>query len=93
VIWAASCGLPGVAPLGSAALDLAYVPRGRYDGYWEAPVEQMDVAAGLFDRCVKPVAWSSHWKKNLKATFWNDWEIVLARMRALFSGFCEIATR
>lgn len=31
---------------GSAALDLAYVAAGRYDGYWEKGIKPWDVAAG-----------------------------------------------
>jgi myo-inositol-1(or 4)-monophosphatase len=31
---------------GSAALDLAYVACGRYDGYWERGVKPWDIAAG-----------------------------------------------
>ncbi|MBF0455025.1 MAG: inositol monophosphatase [Magnetococcales bacterium] len=31
---------------GSAALDLAYVAAGRYDGYWESGLSRWDVAAG-----------------------------------------------
>jgi len=31
---------------GSAALDLAYVAAGRYDGYWEKGVKTWDIAAG-----------------------------------------------
>ena len=31
---------------GSAALDLAYVAAGRYDGYWERGIKPWDVAAG-----------------------------------------------
>ena len=31
---------------GSAALDLAYVAAGRYDGYWEKGVKPWDIAAG-----------------------------------------------
>lgn len=31
---------------GSAALDLAYVAAGRYDGYWERGVQPWDTAAG-----------------------------------------------
>ena len=37
----------GIRRLGSAALDLAYVAAGRFDAYWEYPVETWDVAAGL----------------------------------------------
>ncbi len=31
---------------GSAALDLAYVAAGRYDGYWESSIKPWDIAAG-----------------------------------------------
>lgn len=37
----------GVRRLGSAALDLAYVAAGRYDGYWERELQPWDIAAGL----------------------------------------------
>jgi myo-inositol-1(or 4)-monophosphatase len=35
-----------VRRLGSAALDLAYVAAGRFDGYWESKIQPWDVAAG-----------------------------------------------
>ncbi len=37
----------GVRRWGSAALDLAYVAAGRYDGYWEREIQPWDMAAGL----------------------------------------------
>lgn len=37
----------GVRRQGSAALDLAYVAAGRYDGFWEFDLNQWDMAAGL----------------------------------------------
>ncbi|MBK5935117.1 myo-inositol-1(or 4)-monophosphatase [Rhodovulum imhoffii] len=37
----------GVRRWGSAALDLAYVAAGRYDGYWERELNAWDLAAGL----------------------------------------------
>jgi myo-inositol-1(or 4)-monophosphatase len=37
----------GVRRWGSAALDLAYVAAGRYDGYWERRLNIWDIAAGL----------------------------------------------
>ncbi len=37
----------GVRRMGAAALDLAYVAAGRYDGYWERGIHPWDVAAGL----------------------------------------------
>src|SRR5580658_700791 len=36
-----------VRQLGSAALDLAYVAAGRYDGFWEFGLSPWDIAAGL----------------------------------------------
>ena len=37
----------GVRRFGSAALDLAYVAAGRYDGFWERRLNAWDMAAGL----------------------------------------------
>lgn len=37
----------GVRRFGSAALDLAYVASGRYEGYWERGINSWDIAAGL----------------------------------------------
>jgi len=37
----------GVRRWGAAALDLAYVAAGRYDGYWERGLNAWDMAAGL----------------------------------------------
>ncbi len=39
-------GIP-VRRLGSAALDLAYVAAGRFDGFWEIDLNPWDVAAGI----------------------------------------------
>ncbi len=36
----------GIRRLGAAALDLAYVAAGRYDGFWEANLKPWDIAAG-----------------------------------------------
>ena len=33
--------------MGSAALDLAFVAAGRFDGFWEAGLHPWDVAAGI----------------------------------------------
>ena len=37
----------GVRRFGAAALDLAYVAAGRYDGFWQFGLSPWDVAAGL----------------------------------------------
>jgi len=36
----------GIRRLGAAALDLAYLAAGRYDGFWEANLKKWDIAAG-----------------------------------------------
>ena len=38
---------PGVRRFGSAALDLAWLAAGRYDGFWEHGLKAWDVAAGI----------------------------------------------
>jgi len=37
----------GVRRFGAAALDLAWVAAGRYDGYWERDLQAWDIAAGV----------------------------------------------
>ena len=37
----------GIRRFGSAALDLAWVAAGRFDGYWELGIKPWDIAAGL----------------------------------------------
>jgi myo-inositol-1(or 4)-monophosphatase len=37
----------GVRRMGSAALDLAYVAAGRFDGFWERSLQAWDIAAGI----------------------------------------------
>ena len=36
-----------VRKLGSAALDMAYVASGRFDGYWQRELNYWDIAAGI----------------------------------------------
>lgn len=40
-------GTSGIRRAGSAALDMAYVAAGRFDGYWEFGVKPWDIAAGI----------------------------------------------
>ncbi|TMM55156.1 inositol monophosphatase family protein [Sulfitobacter sabulilitoris] len=40
-------GCAGVRRWGSAALDMAYVAAGRYDGFWERRLNPWDLAAGI----------------------------------------------
>jgi len=37
----------GIRRLGSAALDLAFVAAGRFDGYWASDIKPWDIAAGI----------------------------------------------
>ena len=37
----------GVRHMGSAALDLAYVAAGRFDGFWQSGLSPWDIAAGI----------------------------------------------
>ena len=37
----------GIRRWGSAALDLAYVAAGRFEGYWERGIKAWDIAAGM----------------------------------------------
>jgi myo-inositol-1(or 4)-monophosphatase len=37
----------GVRRMGAAALDLAYVAAGRFDGFWEMSLNPWDIAAGI----------------------------------------------
>lgn len=37
----------GIRRLGSAALDMAWVAAGRFDGFWESDLQPWDVAAGM----------------------------------------------
>lgn len=39
--------IAGIRRFGAAALDLAYVAAGRYDGFWERGLSPWDVAAGV----------------------------------------------
>lgn len=39
--------IAGIRRFGSAALDLAYVAAGRFDGFWETGLNPWDVAGGI----------------------------------------------
>jgi myo-inositol-1(or 4)-monophosphatase len=42
-----SLQVSNVRKLGSAALDMAYVASGRFDGYWQRELNYWDIAAGI----------------------------------------------
>ena len=47
ILSAVTPQVAGVRRFGAAALDLAWVAAGRFDGYWESPFNAWDVAAGI----------------------------------------------
>jgi myo-inositol-1(or 4)-monophosphatase len=47
VLDAVAPEVAGIRRFGSAALDLAWVAAGRYDGFWEEDLQRWDVAAGI----------------------------------------------
>jgi myo-inositol-1(or 4)-monophosphatase len=47
ILEAVSPQVAGIRRFGSAALDLAWVAAGRYDGFWEEDLQFWDVAAGI----------------------------------------------
>jgi myo-inositol-1(or 4)-monophosphatase len=75
----------GVRRFGSAALDLAYVAAGRYDGFWERRLNAWDLAAGLVivreaGGLVEPL--------NPKGNILEDGEVICAN-EAIFSSFAK----
>ncbi|EEB84582.1 inositol monophosphatase family protein [Roseobacter sp. GAI101] len=77
----------GVRRWGAAALDLAYVAAGRYDGYWERRLNAWDLAAGLL---IVREAGGMVEAMNPEGDILQDGEIICAN-EALFSGFAKIA--
>ena len=47
ILEAVAPNVAGIRRFGSAALDLAWVAAGRYDGFWEEHLEYWDIAAGV----------------------------------------------
>jgi myo-inositol-1(or 4)-monophosphatase len=47
ILDAVSPEVAGIRRFGSAALDLAWVAAGRYDGFWEEGLQIWDIAAGI----------------------------------------------
>ncbi|HVH74161.1 MAG TPA: inositol monophosphatase family protein [Stellaceae bacterium] len=47
ILAALAAATSGVRQSGSAALDLAYVAAGRYDGFWQFALSPWDIAAGM----------------------------------------------
>jgi len=47
ILDAVSPQVAGIRRFGSAALDLAWVAAGRFDGFWEEDLQAWDIAAGI----------------------------------------------
>jgi myo-inositol-1(or 4)-monophosphatase len=47
ILAAVAPEVAGIRRFGSAALDLAWVAAGRYDGFWEEALHYWDIAAGI----------------------------------------------
>ena len=47
LVRAVATSVAGIRRFGSAALDLAWVASGRYDGFWESGLSPWDVQAGI----------------------------------------------
>ncbi len=76
----------GVRRWGSAALDLAYVAAGRYDGFWERRLNAWDLAAGII--IVKEAGGLVEPLKK-QGNILEDGEIVAAN-EAIFSSFAKV---
>ncbi len=77
-------GIP-IRRLGSAALDLAYVAAGRFDGFWESSLFPWDMAAGFL--LVKEAGGTiSQYDGN---KFWIDSETILATNGIIHSQVLE----
>ncbi len=76
----------GVRRFGAAALDLAYVAAGRYDGFWERRLHAWDIAAGIViakeaGAIVEPL--------NPKGDILTDGEIICAN-NDIFEAFAKV---
>ncbi len=76
----------GVRRFGSAALDLAYVAAGRYEGFWERSLNAWDLAAGML--IVKEAGGFAE-PINPKGDILEDGEIVCAN-EPIFGQFAKV---
>jgi myo-inositol-1(or 4)-monophosphatase len=76
----------GVRRWGSAALDLAYVAAGRYDGFWERGLKPWDLAAGMI--LVKEAGGFQE-PMNPEGRVLDDGEIIAAN-ELIFERFAKV---
>lgn len=77
----------GVRRWGSAALDMAYVAAGRYDGYWERGIKPWDIAAGIL--LVREAGGFVEPLREHDGAI-ADAETIVCGNAQLFAGFAEI---
>ena len=76
----------GVRRWGAAALDMAYVAAGRYDGFWERRLNAWDLAAGVVivreaGGLIEPM--------DAKGDILGDGEVICAN-EAIFDSFAKV---
>lgn len=76
----------GVRRFGSAALDLAYVAAGRYDGFWERRLNAWDLAAGIV---IVREAGGMIEPMNAEGDILSDGEVICAN-EAMFEPFAKV---
>lgn len=76
----------GVRRFGAAALDLAYVSAGRYDGFWERDLKPWDLAAGVL---IVKEAGGLVESINSGADIVNDGDVICAS-EPIFDQFAKI---
>lgn len=76
----------GVRRFGAAALDLAYVAAGRYEGFWERNLQPWDVAAGLL---IAKEAGALVEPMNPDGDILEDGEMIVAN-EPIFSTFAKV---
>ncbi|MFV0513348.1 MAG: inositol monophosphatase family protein [Jhaorihella sp.] len=80
----------GVRRWGSAALDMAYVAAGRYDGFWERGLHPWDMAAGIV--IVREAGGLAEPLREARGDILGDGEVICANA-AIFEQFARIIRR
>ncbi|MFC2129991.1 inositol monophosphatase family protein [Bacteroidota bacterium] len=81
-------GIP-IRRLGSAALDLAYVAAGRFDGFWEINLNPWDVAAGVI-LVQEAGGLVTHYNES---SYWIEDESILATNGKIHSEISTVLSR
>ena len=79
---------PLVRRYGAAALDLAYVAAGRFDGFWERDLKPWDIAAGAL-----LVREAGGYAREIDGKDFMDTGAILATNNALFAPLQKLIKR